>query len=81
MTIPDSVKKVGAGAFSWCLNLKVLRVPEKLSDIGRRAFYPTYTTTHSDEDFVVLGDGVLVAYLGANRKYVVIPGYVKTIAH
>ncbi|MBO4216981.1 MAG: leucine-rich repeat domain-containing protein [Clostridia bacterium] len=78
--IPDSVKKVGAGAFSWCLNLKVLRVPEKLSDIGRRAFYPTYTTTHSDEDFVVLGDGVLVAYLGNNPEYVVIPGYVKTVA-
>ena len=78
--IPDSVKKVGAGAFSWCLNLKVLRVPEKLSDIGRRAFYPTYSTTHSDEDFVVLGDGVLVAYLGSNPAYVVIPGYVKTVA-
>ncbi|MBO4934835.1 MAG: leucine-rich repeat domain-containing protein [Clostridia bacterium] len=78
--IPDSVKKVGAGAFSWCLNLKVLRVPEKLSDIGRRAFYPTYTTTHSDEDFVVLGDGVLVAYLGSNRTTVEIPGYVKTVA-
>lgn len=78
--IPDSVKKVGAGAFSWCLNLKELRVPEKLSDIGRRAFYPTYTTTHSDEDFVVLGDGVLVAYLGNNPKYVVIPSYVKTVA-
>ena len=77
--IPDSVKKVGAGAFSWCLNLKELRVPEKLSDIGRRAFYPTYTTTHSDEDFVVLGDGVLVAYLG-KPYYVVIPSYVKTVA-
>ena len=77
--IPDSVKKVGAGAFSWCLNLKELRVPAKLSDIGRRAFYPTYTTTHSDEEFVVLGDSVLVAYLG-KPYYVVIPGYVKTVA-
>ena len=77
--IPDSVKTVGAGAFSWCLNLKELRVPEKLSDIGRRAFYPTYVTTHADDDFVVLGDGVLVAYLG-KPYYVVIPGYVKTVA-
>ncbi|MBR5943231.1 MAG: leucine-rich repeat domain-containing protein [Clostridia bacterium] len=77
--LPDSVKKVEAGAFSWCLNLKELRVPDKLSDIGRRAFFPTYTTTHSDDDFVVLGDSVLVAYLG-KPYYVVIPSYVKTIA-
>lgn len=77
--LPDSVVKVGPGAFSWCLNLKELRVPDKLSDIGRRAFFPTYCTTHADEDFVVLGDGVLVAYLG-KPYYVVIPSYVKSIA-
>lgn len=77
--LPDSVVKVGAGAFSWCLNLKELRVPDKLSDIGRRAFYPTYVTTHADEDFVLLGDSVLVAYLG-EPYYVVIPSYVKIVA-
>ncbi|MBQ6553185.1 MAG: leucine-rich repeat domain-containing protein [Clostridia bacterium] len=77
--IPDSVTKVGAGAFSWCIALKDLRVPDKLSDIGRRAFYPTYATTHADDDFVLLGDGVLVAYLG-NPRYVTIPSYVKAVA-
>lgn len=77
--IPDSVKKVGAGAFSWCSNLKELHVPAKLSDIGRRAFFPTYATTHSESDFVILGDSVLVAYLGG-PYHVEIPEGVKKIA-
>jgi len=77
--LPDSVVKVGESAFSWCINLKELRVPDKLSDMGRRAFFPCYTVTHSEEEFVTLGDDVLVAYLG-NSINIRIPEGVKKIS-
>ncbi len=77
--LPDSVVKVGESAFSWCINLKELKVPDKLSDMGRRAFFPCYIVTHSDEEFVTLGDDVLVAYLG-NSINIRIPEGVKKIS-
>lgn len=78
--IPDSVVRVGESAFSWCINLKELRVPDKLSDMGRSAFFPCHYVTHSENEFVTLGDDVLVAYLGESTN-IKIPEGVKTVSN
>lgn len=39
ITIPDEVKKIGAGVFMNCLNLKKIIIPDGVTDIGDCAFY------------------------------------------
>lgn len=77
--LPKGIKKVGQDAFAWCINLKVLEVPETLSDIGRRAFFPTYATAHDENEFVTIGNHVLIYYSGEDTD-VVVPDGVLQIA-
>ena len=38
VTLPNSLKKIGAQAFGWCCNLKEIVIPEGVTEIGGSAF-------------------------------------------
>ena len=75
----SGLNEIGEGAFYRCSELKTVSVGEKVSHIGALAFYGTDFTGKAEEDFVVLGDGILV-HFGGEEKSVVIPDGVKQIS-
>ena len=79
--IPDNVTSVGRGAFYDCKALKDVTISKKLTDIGGRAFAGTKWLKNKvkDEDFVTVGDGILIAY-GGGKTDVTLPKKVKQIS-
>lgn len=79
--IPDHVTSVGRGAFYGCKALKDVTISKHLTDIGGRAFAETKWLKEKlkDEDFVTVGDGVLIAY-GGSKTDVTLPKKVKRIS-
>ena len=81
LIIPENVTSIGRGAFYDCLWIKQLEVPETVSSIGGRAFFGTtwLENYHATDEFVTLGDGILIAYHG-NQSHVTLPKNVKKMA-
>ena len=84
INIPKGVTTIGYAAFYHCDNLTDISIPETVSWIESSAFSHTswlnsWVSNTSASDFLIVGDGVLIAYKG-NSKYVNIPDSVKTIA-
>ena len=81
--IPSSVEKIGYAAFYGCSNLSNVNVPSTVKTIelgafDNTAFINNWRSIEDGNNFLVLGDGILVAYKG-HRSDVVIPEMVKTI--
>ena len=77
--IPDSVSAIDNIAFSGCSKLSDVEVSDSLVYAGSNVFAGTdWLDEQSDEDFVVIGDGVLIQYNG-NDKIIIIPDTVKRI--
>lgn len=64
ITIPDSVTSIGNLAFYKCENLKDVTIPESVTDIGEYEFKGTKWLSEYPDDFVVLKNGILIAYKG-----------------
>ena len=84
INIPKGVTTIGYAAFYHCDNLTDINIPETVTWIEPSAFSHTdwlnsWTSNPSASDFLIVGDGLLIAYKGIN-KYVNIPDNVKTIA-
>lgn len=84
INIPKGVTTIGYAAFYHCDNLTDISIPETITWIESSAFSHTswlnsWVSNTSASDFLIVGDGVLIAYKG-NSKYVNIPDSVKTIA-
>jgi hypothetical protein len=84
ITIPDGVKEIGYAAFYHCDNLDSISIPSSVTWIAPSAFaysgWLTNWANNSDsDDFLVVGDGILLAYKG-NASAVEVPDGVKTIA-
>lgn len=76
--IPDSVKEIGESAFTDCSNLEKVTMPKQINNIGKAAFENTKWINALNENFVIVGDGILIKYKG-NEKKINIPDTVKYI--
>lgn len=86
IVLPESVTEIEYGAFMSCLNLKEVAIPDTVTEIGTKAFEGTPwlkewregTSDSEDGDFLIVGDGILLAYRGS-EEHVEIPEGVKQI--
>lgn len=84
VTIPNTVEKIGYAAFYHCDELADVTIPESVTQIEGEAFNKTawmnqWVTDDEAEDYLVVGDGILIAYKG-NQNTVAVPDNVKSIA-
>lgn len=81
--IPEGVKSIGYGAFYHCDNLNNVVIPSTVENIDAYAFNNTpymnqFKSNVGSDEFLVVGDGLLLAYNGIGRS-VNIPSGVKKI--
>ena len=67
VVIPDTVESIGIYAFSECTALSSVTVGEKVWRIAPFAFDNTPWLAAQTDEFVTVGDGVLIAYNGTSR--------------
>lgn len=79
VAIPETVTSINQEAFSGCTNLSEVVIPESVTAIDGLAFQDTPWLKAQQEEFVVVGDGVLLKYNGKDR-HVTIPSYVKMVS-
>lgn len=79
LVISSNVTYIGERAFDSCTALENVEISPLLSRIDALAFNNTPWLMNYSEDFVVVGNGILLAYLG-NDKKIKIPDTVTQIA-
>lgn len=83
ITLPDGLESIGYGAFYHCDNLSEVTIPASVQRIEPYAFSNTPWLTNwmngRGDEFLIVGDGILLAYRGADSR-ITIPDGVKTIA-
>lgn len=76
VAIPNSVTTIGDNAFAECASLRTVVLGDKITTVGITAFYGTPWYASLTEEFVIIGDGVLIDYNG-EKTNVTIPKEVK----
>lgn len=83
VVIPDGVITIGESAFYWCSSLTSVTIGNSVTTIGDYAFGDAFRYTpwlkNQTDEFVIVGDGVLLDYNG-NGGDVVIPSNVKYVS-
>ncbi|MEE5992598.1 MAG: leucine-rich repeat protein [Oscillospiraceae bacterium] len=74
--IPDSVIRIESQAFYGCSSLEMIDIPKSVTQIENNVFDGTPWLKYHPDEFVIVGDGVLVSYRGKNPD-VIIPEDVK----
>ena len=80
--LPGTIKTIGPNAFSGCATLVDVRIPGSVQRIGSNAFLGTAwfeNALKSGVEYVIEGDGVLLAYCGA-AKTLELPDNVKSVS-
>ena len=78
VTITDA-DQIGKGAFHQCTNVSMIVLNDGITSIGDYAFYNNPWYNNSTDEFVTIGDNVLIKYNGT-KSSVTIPDTVKHIA-
>ncbi len=82
IVIPKSVTTIEYGAFYACIDLAEVEIPKTVTAIGSKAFEGTKWMNDwfaaGEEEFLVVGDGILIAYNG-NAESVELPEGIKQI--
>lgn len=85
--IPNGLEKIEYAAFYYCDALEDVAIPDTVTYIGEKAFagtpwlesfYDGSMKLAENSDFLIVGDGVLIAYRG-DKENIVIPETVKYI--
>lgn len=79
VTVPKSVFGICDYAFYNCDSMTEIKIPDNMTDIGICILEGTTWLIAEDDEFVTVGDGVLVKYGGSDTD-VTVPGNVKYIA-
>lgn len=79
ITLPESVHEISHYAFADCTSLKEVEMTTGVKTIGTHAFDGTPYVTENTEDFMIAGDGILLAFHG-EASSIAIPSDVKKIA-
>lgn len=79
LTLSDTVFGISDFAFYECYSLTEVDIPEGIYDIGIQAFEKSTWYDVLDDDFVIVGNGVLIGYRGEQTE-VAIPDGVKYIS-
>jgi uncharacterized repeat protein (TIGR02543 family) len=74
----STLAHIGSGAFENCVGLEYIALPATVTQIDSNAFKSTPFVENSEEDYVVLGDGILYKY-NADAKIVILPKEIKKI--
>ena len=88
IVLPETIHSVGKRAFYGAEMLTSLTIPDSVKTIGKDAFLVQKNGASSfipwvysrNTDFVVVGDGILIAYIGAAPEKLEIPDDVKHIS-
>lgn len=64
VVIPDSVKEIGRRAFKVCISLSSVTIPDTVERIGEEAFDMTPWLNQQEEEFVIVGNHILIRYNG-----------------
>lgn len=75
----DKVTAIGARAFRGCSSLTEIQLGKRIKTVGGAAFDDTAWVDNSTEEFIIIGDGILLRYMGSDPD-VTIPKNVKSIA-
>lgn len=78
--IPETVTEIGEGTFSGCSALETLNIPKSVCTIGASAFADTPWFNSLTDEFVTVGDSVVIKYNGTDTD-VTIPEGVKYISN
>lgn len=79
VVLPSGIESVGDYAFINCTALSSLAIGKKLYSVGSSAFVGTPWLAALTDDFVVIGDGVLIKYQGSGAA-VTVPEGIKHIS-
>ena len=78
VTLPANLQSIGKYAFYDCYKITELEIPATVTYVGAYAFINTTWHYYNTDDFVIVGDGVLIKVNAIGD--VVIPAEVKAIA-